>query len=211
MKAAQKSTGQAELNEAYDRLEHEVPDRVARLLRWLRQPKVRAVRWSVGVLLIILSFFSFLPIIGIEFLPIGLMLIAQDVPFLRKPVARVMIWLERKWVAFRHWWRGKTSESERKHNMSSEVRTKFANRRDAELAVEHLVQQHGIDRAAITLRACGEANSAGSEPAGADTESGHPGAEKHGSPKLGGEVEVRVDCSEDRAEAVKKVLAELSA
>jgi hypothetical protein len=50
---------------------------VARLLRWLRQPKV------------------------FSFLPIGLMLIALDVPFLRKPVARVMIWLERKWVALR--------------------------------------------------------------------------------------------------------------
>src|SRR5688572_23021627 len=99
MKAAGKSSGQQQLNEACDRLEHEVPDRVARLLRWLRQPKERVARWSVGILLIVLSFFSFLPVIGIEFLPIGLMLIAQDVPFLRKPVARVMMWLERKWVA----------------------------------------------------------------------------------------------------------------
>jgi hypothetical protein len=197
MKEAQKSTGQAELNEAYDRLEHEVPDRVARLLRWLRQPKVRAVRWSVGVLLIILSFFSFLPIIGIEFLPIGLMLIAQDVPFLRKPVARVMIWLERKWVDLRQWWRGETCSSKRKHNMS-EVQARFATRRDAELAVEHLVQQHGIDRAAITVRASGLANSAGSEPAGADIESGYSGVDKHGAPKLRGDVEVRVDCSDDR-------------
>jgi hypothetical protein len=209
VKAAEKSGGKAELNEAYDLLEHEVPDRVARLLRWLRQPKVRAVRWTVGVLLIVLSFFSFLPIIGIEFLPIGLMLIAQDVPFLRKPVARVMIWLERKWVALRQWWRGETSASKRKHNMSSEVQARFATRRDAELAIEHLVQQHGIDRAAITVRASGKANSAGSEPSGADIESGHPGVEKDGAPKLRGDVEVRVDCSGDRAAAVKKVLAEL--
>jgi hypothetical protein len=95
--------------------------------------------------------------------------------------------------------------------MSSEVQARFATRRDAELAVEHLVQQHGIDRAAITVRASGEANSAGSEPAGADIESGHPGVDKHGAPKLGGDVEVRVDCSDHRAEAVKKVLAEFSA
>jgi hypothetical protein len=211
MRVAQKSSGQDELDEAYDRLEHEVPDRVARLLRWLRQPKVRAVRWTVGVLLIILSLFSFLPIIGIEFLPIGLMLIAQDVPFLRKPVARIMIWLERKWRALRQWWRGETCELKRKHSMGTGVQARFATRRGAELAVEHLVQQHGIDRADITVRASGEANSAGSKPAGADIESGHPGVEKDGSPKLRGDVEVRVDCSDDRAEDVKKVLAELSA
>jgi hypothetical protein len=36
--------------------------------------------------------------------------------------------------------------------MSSEVQARFATRRDAELAIEHLVQQHGIDRAAITGR-----------------------------------------------------------
>ena len=211
MKAAGKSSGEEQLNEACARLEHEVPDRVARLLRWLRQPKERVARWSVGVLLIVLSFFSFLPIIGIEFLPIGLMLIAQDVPFLRKPVARVMIWLERKWVALRQWWHGETSESERKHGMSSDVQARFATRRDAELAVEHLVQQHGIDRGDITVRASGDANTAGSEPAGADIESGHPGVKKDGSPKLRGDVEMRVDCSDDRVEAVRKVLAELSA
>ena len=95
--------------------------------------------------------------------------------------------------------------------MGSGVQARFATRRDAELAVEHLVQQHGIDRADITVRATGEANSAGSEPAGADIESGHPGVEKDGSAKLRGDVEVRVDCSDDRAEAIKKVLAEFSA
>lgn len=98
------SSGREELNEAYDRLEHEVPDRVAKILRWLRDPEARTVRLTVGVLLIILSFFWFLPIIGLEFLPIGLLLVAHDIPFLRKPVARSFIWLDRKWVALRRWW-----------------------------------------------------------------------------------------------------------
>jgi hypothetical protein len=108
------SSGREELNEAYDRLEHEVPDRVAKILRWLRDPKARTVRLTVGVVLIILSFFWFLPIIGIEFLPIGLLLVAHDIPFLRKPVARGFIWLERKWVALRRWWSGaQQSQDER--------------------------------------------------------------------------------------------------
>jgi hypothetical protein len=91
------------------------------------------------------------------------------------------------------------------------VQARFATRRDAERPVEHLVQQHGIDRGAITVCAAGEANSASSEPAGPDIESGHPGVEKEASPQLRSDVEVRVDCSEDRAAAVKNVLAELSA
>lgn len=48
---------------------------------------------------------SFLPVLGFEFIPIGLLLIAQDVPFLRKPVGEFTLWLERKWVALRRWWR----------------------------------------------------------------------------------------------------------
>ena len=56
-------------------------------LRWLRM--------TVGILLIIGSFFWFLPILGLEMFPIGLMLIAIDVPFLRGPVARVIAWGEK--------------------------------------------------------------------------------------------------------------------
>jgi hypothetical protein len=41
----------------------------------------------------------------VELIPIGLLLLAQDVPFLRKPVARGTLWLERKWRALRRWWR----------------------------------------------------------------------------------------------------------
>jgi hypothetical protein len=34
-------------------------------------------------------------------LPLGLLLIAYDVPFLRAPVGRFTIWGVRKWTAFR--------------------------------------------------------------------------------------------------------------
>jgi hypothetical protein len=46
------------------------------------------------------SLLWFLPVVGIEMLPIGLLLVAQDVPFLRRPVGRAMVWLERT-----HWHR----------------------------------------------------------------------------------------------------------
>jgi hypothetical protein len=32
-------------------------------------------------------------------LPLGLLLVAQDVPFLQKPLANTLGWIERKWMS----------------------------------------------------------------------------------------------------------------
>lgn len=93
--------GQRELDRAFDGLEREAPDRVARAIRWLRSPASRKVRIPLGVLFIIAGFLWFLPVVGIEMLPIGLLLIAQDVPFLKKPIGKAMLWLEERWIAWR--------------------------------------------------------------------------------------------------------------
>lgn len=45
--------------------------------------------------------FSILPFLGIAMLPLGLMLIIRDVPFLCVPVGRLTIWGTRKWAAVR--------------------------------------------------------------------------------------------------------------
>lgn len=97
--------GSAKLAKAYEGLEREVPDRMARMIRWLRNPQSRWVRLPLGLVLIACGVVGFLPIVGYEFIPLGLLLIAQDVPFLRKPVADMTIWLECKWVGLRKWWR----------------------------------------------------------------------------------------------------------
>lgn len=97
--------GEDDLNAAYDRLERELPPAIVRGLEWLRSPHARRVRLILGVLLICASFFWFLPFLGIELLPIGLLLIAIDVPFLRKPIARFVMWALDQWTALRAWWR----------------------------------------------------------------------------------------------------------
>ena len=97
------------LDEAFDGLEEQTPDSVTRFIRWVRDPKSRWVRIPLGLLCIVASFFWFLPVVGIEFLPIGLLLIAQDVPFLRKPVALLLLWLEAKWVQLKRWYRRRKS------------------------------------------------------------------------------------------------------
>ena len=81
----------------------------------------------------------------------------------------------------------------------------FETRRDAELAVEHLVQEHGVARTDIFIRARGAANSAGVRPAGADVESGHD-YQKRGAPELAGEIEVSVDYHGGEPEVVREAL-----
>lgn len=87
----------------------------------------------------------------------------------------------------------------------------FPTRRQAEIAVEHLVQEHGIARTDVFIQAPGSANSAGSEIAGADLESGHPGVAKRGSPELKGAIEVSVDCHDDKAPVVEAAFRDAGA
>jgi hypothetical protein len=96
--------GSRELDRAYDDLQRELPGRLCRAVRWLRDPKSRKVRIPLAVLFLVGGFFWFLPVVGLELIPIGLLLIAQDVPFLRKPVGRGILWLVHRWRALRERW-----------------------------------------------------------------------------------------------------------
>jgi membrane-bound ClpP family serine protease len=102
--------GREKLDRAYKGLENETPDWATRTIRWLRDPSKRWIRLPVGLALIIGGMFGFLPILGFEFIPLGLLMIAQDVPFLREPVGNATIWLEEKWVELRQWWQRKRHE-----------------------------------------------------------------------------------------------------
>ncbi|MES2749872.1 MAG: hypothetical protein V4661_00725 [Pseudomonadota bacterium] len=89
----------AELDRHFEWIADRLPDKGARFMRWLRQPSSRLVRIPLSALLILGGIFSFLPILGLWMLPLGLLLIAQDIPFLQKPLARALGWIERKWMA----------------------------------------------------------------------------------------------------------------
>jgi hypothetical protein len=97
----QKDSGRAILRMAFRRLEHEVPGKVARVLRRLRHPDARWIRIPVGVLLVLGGVFSILPLLGIWMLPLGLLLIAYDVPILREPVGRFTLWSIGKYSSLR--------------------------------------------------------------------------------------------------------------
>lgn len=92
------------LEEAFDELEREAPGSLARAIGWMRKPQARIVRLPLGLLCIAGSFFWFLPVLGLWFLPLGLLLIAQDVPFLHRPVGRMTLYLLDRWKHLRKWW-----------------------------------------------------------------------------------------------------------
>jgi len=101
MEVAVAQSSKAVLRRAFKHLEQEVPESVGRQIRNLRHPHARWIRIPVGLLLIIGGVFSILPLLGIWMLPLGLLLIAYDVPLLRRPVGRFTIWVTRRWAGFR--------------------------------------------------------------------------------------------------------------
>jgi hypothetical protein len=79
-------------------LKARLPPRPARFVGWLRKPSSRLARIPLAILLIAGGIFSFLPVLGLWMLPLGLLLFAQDLPILQRPMARMLGWVERTWI-----------------------------------------------------------------------------------------------------------------
>ena len=60
-------------------------------------PGNRIIRIPLGICLVLLGTVGFLPVLGFWMIPLGLALVAQDVPFLRPPLIRFLAWIERRW------------------------------------------------------------------------------------------------------------------
>jgi hypothetical protein len=85
-----------------ERLVGRLPNRFRSTIRFLRQPSSRCIRIPMGVLLTLGGALGFLPIVGFWMLPIGLVLLADDVPPLRSARSRVLDWIEHRrpdWLA----------------------------------------------------------------------------------------------------------------
>ena len=90
----------ARLNRQFDRIGRAVPASKG-FLDWVRRPSSRIVRIPLGIVLILGGVFSFLPVLGVWMLPLGLFLIALDLPFLQGPLNRMTFWAQRKWTNWR--------------------------------------------------------------------------------------------------------------
>lgn len=84
--------GDPRLAKLVDRL----PQRMGDSFSYLLKPSSRWVRIPSGSLLIVGGVLSFLPLLGVWMLPLGLALLAEDVPALRFSRSKVLDWIERR-------------------------------------------------------------------------------------------------------------------
>ena len=99
----QMAGGDPRLGKLVDRL----PPRMGDTVTYLLKPSSRWVRIRSGALVIAGGVLSFLPILGVWMLPLGLALLAEDVPALRCSRSKVLDWVERKKA---HWLEPSTSK-----------------------------------------------------------------------------------------------------
>jgi hypothetical protein len=85
------------------RLIARLPGPLQRATHWLLRPSSRLARIPAGVLLVIGGVLSILPVLGLWMLPLGLVLLAEDVAPLRRRRDRMLEWLERRRP---HWFHG---------------------------------------------------------------------------------------------------------
>lgn len=79
-----------------------LPANIRQPIIWLRRPTSRWARLPAGALLMVGGFFGFLPILGLWMLPLGLALIAEDLPILRQLRNRVLDRLSKRRGGQRH-------------------------------------------------------------------------------------------------------------
>jgi membrane-bound ClpP family serine protease len=93
---------QQRLERNLDKIEDKLPDFASNWLAWVRKPSHRLFRIPLGIMLIFGGIFSILPLLGAWMLPLGLMLLAIDVPFLQRPVNALIRWAERLWMRWKN-------------------------------------------------------------------------------------------------------------
>lgn len=90
----------------FERISRQVPASRG-FLSWVRRPHMHVVRIPLALLLIVGGVFSFLPILGLWMLPLGLLVLAVDIPPLRRPVGDTIVRLQRFIANSRRWFRQK--------------------------------------------------------------------------------------------------------
>jgi len=85
-----------DFDEEMDRLQGHMPDWAGRNFDRLRKPEAVWVRVPAGIALIGGGVLSFLPVLGLWMLPVGVALLACDVRPMQPPLARALRFANRK-------------------------------------------------------------------------------------------------------------------
>lgn len=86
------------------------------------------------------------------------------------------------------------------------IRATFDTREAADIAVEHLVQQHGVSRPDIFIQAADDANTVGTRVSGGDA-----GKRGRSDAPTEGEIEVSADIASNQYSAVQRSLGDAGA
>lgn len=78
-----------------------LPGPVRRGYVWLRQPHLVWLRVPLAIVLICGGVLGFLPLLGFWMVPLGAVLLSQDVPFMRGPTMRALGAVQRWWSRIR--------------------------------------------------------------------------------------------------------------
>ncbi len=79
--------GRPDLDDELDRLQARLPYRISLFVQKVRSPAVAPYRIPAGIALTLGGVVGFMPIVGFWMVPLGLAVLAQDVPVMRPPLA----------------------------------------------------------------------------------------------------------------------------
>ena len=82
-----------------ENFERRLPSWGGKFIGWLRKPGTSWIRLPLGIALILAGIVGFLPILGFWMVPLGLIVVAKDVPPLQPVLVRCLDWVERKWFS----------------------------------------------------------------------------------------------------------------
>ena len=95
----------AELNQAWDArvdgLLAMLPTWLQSRMAWLRVPSRWWIRVPMALLFMLGGLLSILPLLGLWMLPLGVALLAEDVPGVKAPLEKAAQWLVRSWARMR--------------------------------------------------------------------------------------------------------------
>jgi hypothetical protein len=100
----------ARLDRQFERISRQVPASRG-FLDWVRKPRMHLIRIPLAILLLLGGIFSFLPVLGIWMLPLGLLVLAVDIPPLRRPVGDAIVRLQRFIAKAQRWFRARLQQN----------------------------------------------------------------------------------------------------
>ena len=88
--------GKDTLYRELERLKRHLPDWAGHALQAVLSPGAVWLRVPLALVLMAGGFVGFLPVLGFWMLPLGLALLALDLPFMRSPMARLLAFINGK-------------------------------------------------------------------------------------------------------------------